>query len=276
MLLNKRKTNSDTRYLKELRLAQDSSQMIWRCLGYWGTLSKMMWKNSEERSYSFGILGLLRFNIDKCKVMRISKKTNTVVSSQGTWIELRSDLTQKRSKALFLPRVYSVLDCFIPSCGCWWKWVTLDRPSVRWCSQLHLISSLAVPSVSKSWSGVKESVACVAGGIIVPGVLSWRRTCHSKRVNGENHSLTFSQSSRGFTAKKLQHSRLDRQLRKLRRVWVSVPFFEPIPSISSLNESPLYEFGTPCMVIILEYEQSLFFLNSPSSKTRETSKWTWA
>ena len=38
------------------------------------------------------------------------------------------------------------------------------------------------------------------------------------------------------------------------------------------HESPLYEFGTPCMVIILEYEQSLFFLNSPPSKTRETSK----
>ena len=59
-------------------------------------------------------------------------------------------------------------------------------------------------------------------------------------------------------------------------MWVPVPFFVAIPSISSLHESPLYEFGTPRMVIILEYEQSLFFLNSPSSKTRETSKWTWA
>ena len=81
---------------------------------------------------------------------------------------MRSDLTQKQSKALFLPLVYSVLDCFIPSCGRWWKWVTLDR----WCSQLHPISSLAVPGVSKSWSDVRESVACVANGIIVHGVLS--------------------------------------------------------------------------------------------------------
>ena len=54
---------------------------------------------------------------------------------------------------------------------------------------------------------------------------------------------------------------INRQLRKLRRVWVSVPFFAPIPFLSSLHESPLYEFGTPCMVIILEYEQSgSFFL----------------
>ena len=112
---------------------------------------------------------------------------------------------------------HSVLDCFIPSCGRWWKWVTLDHPSVRWCSQLHLISSLAVPGVSKSWSGVKESVACVAGEVIVPGVLSWRRTFHLKRVKGENPSLTCSKSSRSFAAKELQHSRLNRQLRKLRR-----------------------------------------------------------
>ena len=168
--------------------------------------------------------------------------------------------------------MYSVVDCFVPSCGRWWKWVTLDRSSVRWCSQLHLISSLAVPGVSKSWSGVKESVACVAGGIIVPGALSWRRTCHSKRVKGENPSLTCSQSSRGFAAKKLQHSRLNRQLRRLRRVWVSVPFFVPIPSVSSLHESPLYEFGTPCMVIILEYEQSLFFLMSVEQNGRDKQK----
>ena len=143
---------------------------------------------------------------------------------------------------------------------------------MRWCSQLHLISSLAVPGVSKSWSGVKESVACVAGGIIVPGALSWRRTCHSKRVKGENPSLTCSQSSRGFAAKKLQHSRLNRQLRRLRRVWVSVPFFVPIPSVSSLHESPLYEFGTPCMVIILEYEQSLFFLIVRRAKRARQAK----
>ena len=168
--------------------------------------------------------------------------------------------------------MYSVVDCFVPSCGRCWKWVTRDRSSVWWCSQLHLISSLAVPGVSKSWSDVKESVACVAGGIIVPGALSWRRTCHSKRVKGENPSLTCSQSSRGFAAKKLQHSRLNRQLRKLRRVWVSVPFFVPIPSISSLQELPLYEFGTPCMVIILEYEQSLFFLNSPSREQKARDK----
>ena len=71
MLLIKRKLNPDFGYLKESRLAQDSLKMIWRCLGYWGTLSKM-WKNSAERSYSFGILGQLRFNTDKCKVMRIS------------------------------------------------------------------------------------------------------------------------------------------------------------------------------------------------------------
>ena len=80
MLLIKRKTNPDFVYLKELRLAQGSLQMIWRCLGYWGTLSKM-WKNSAERSYSFGILGQLRFNTDKCKVMSISEKTNTVGAS---------------------------------------------------------------------------------------------------------------------------------------------------------------------------------------------------
>ena len=80
MLLIKRKTNPDFGYLKELRLAQDFLQMIRRCLGYRGTLSKM-WKNSAERSYSFGILGQLRFNTDKCEVIRISKKTNTVVAS---------------------------------------------------------------------------------------------------------------------------------------------------------------------------------------------------
>ena len=113
-------------------------------------------------------------------------------------------------------------------------------------------------------------MACVAGGIIVPGVLSWRRTCHSKWVKGESPSLTCSQSSRGFAAKKLQHSRLNRQLRKLRRVWVSVLFFVPIPSVSSLHKSPLYEFGAPCMVIILEYEQSLLFNKSVEQNARET------
>ena len=167
--------------------------------------------------------------------------------------------------------MYSVLDCFIPSCGRWWKWVTLDHPSVRWCSQLHLISSLAVPGVSKSWSGVKESVACVAGGIIVPGILSWQRTCHSKRVKGENPSLTCSQSSRGSAAKRAQHLPLNRQLRRLRRVWVFFPFFAPIPSLSSPHKSPLYQSSAPCKVIILEYEQSLVFLSLSSKRARHAN-----
>ena len=66
MLLKKKKTNPDFGYIKELRLAQDSLQMIWRCLGFWGTLNKM-WKNSAERSYSCGILGQLRFNTENAK-----------------------------------------------------------------------------------------------------------------------------------------------------------------------------------------------------------------
>ena len=135
--------------------------------------------------------------------------------------------------------MYSVLDCFIPSCGRCWKWVTRDRSSVWWCSQLHLISSLAVPGVSKSWSDVKESVACVAGGIIVPGVLSWRRTCHSKRVKGENPSLTCSQSSRGFAAKNLQLGAKspDTQVKEsvsLRSLLRADPFYFFSPRVTTL------------------------------------------
>ena len=92
------------------------------------------------------------------------------------------------------------------------------------------------------------------------------------REKGENPSLTCPQSSRGSAAKKAQHLPLNRQLRRLRRVWVSVPFFVLIPSLSSLHKSPLYQSSAPCKIIILEYEQSLVFL-SPSSKTRESRKW---
>ena len=167
---------------------------------------------------------------------------------------------------------------FSPSCGRRSNWVTLDHLSVRWCSQLYLISSLAVPGVSKSWSGVKESVACVAGGIIVPGVLSWRRTCHSKRVKGENPSLTCSQSSRGFAAKKTTALPAKSPAMQVKES-VSLRFLLPA--------DPFYFFSLWVTTLWIrhpmygnhprtEYEQSLFFLNSPPSKTRETSKWTWA
>lgn len=50
-------------------------------------------------------------------------------------------------------------------------------------------------------------VACAVGGIVVPGVLFWRRSRHVKRVATVVATPTTSstQSSRGFVAKKLQH-----------------------------------------------------------------------
>ena len=42
-------------------------------------------------------------------------------------------------------------------------------------------------------------VACAAGGIVVPGVLFWRRSRHVKRV--ATPTTSSSQSSRGFVAK---------------------------------------------------------------------------
>ena len=74
--------------------------------------------------------------------------------------------------------------------------------------------------------------------------------------------------------KKEQHLALNRQLRRLRRVWVSFLFFVLIPSRFLLSIS--HHFVNPAppasKAIILEYKQSLVFL-SLSSKTRETRKW---
>ena len=123
---------------------------------------------------------------------------------------------------------------------------------------------------------MKESAACVAGGIVVPGVLCWPLEASGEfaREKGENPSLTCSQSSRGSVAKKVQHLPLNRQLHRLRRVWVSFLFFVLIPSRFLLSISHHFVNSAPpaSKAIILEYKQSLVFL-SLSSKTRETRKW---
>ena len=71
------------------------------------------------------------------------------------------------------------------------------------------------------------------------GILSWRRTCHSKRVKGENPSLTCSQSSRGFAAKNLQLGAKspDTQVKEsvsLRSLLRADPFYFFSPRVTTL------------------------------------------
>ena len=70
--------------------------------------------------------------------------------------------------------------------------VVADRTELRLitlvCDDAHSCISLAhyYPRHLKVWSGVKESVACVAGGIIAPGVVSRRKAgTRSERRNRE-------------------------------------------------------------------------------------------
>ena len=70
--------------------------------------------------------------------------------------------------------------------------VVADRTELRLitlvCDDAHSCISLAhyYPMHLKVWSGVKESVACVAGEIIAPGVVSRRKAVtRSERRNRE-------------------------------------------------------------------------------------------
>ena len=52
-----------------------------------------------------------------------------------------------------------------------------------------------------------ETLACIAGGILLPGVLFWRRSSHTRRavkLQGNTHLNTH--SSHGPAAKTIQHS----------------------------------------------------------------------
>ena len=59
--------------------------------------------------------------------------------------------------------------------------VVSDRTELRLialvCDDAHSCISLAIPGsfLQNSWSNVKESVACEAGAIVVPGVISWQK-----------------------------------------------------------------------------------------------------
>ena len=81
MLFNKRKTNPDFITI---------SQGITSCTRLFADdmkVSRVLRDTKEDveglgkKILLVGILGQLRFNTDKCEVMRISKKTNTVVAS---------------------------------------------------------------------------------------------------------------------------------------------------------------------------------------------------
>ena len=81
MLFNKRKTNPDFITI---------SQGITSCTRLFADDMKVdrVLRDTKEdveglgkKILLVGILGQLRFNTDKCEVMRISKKTNTVVAS---------------------------------------------------------------------------------------------------------------------------------------------------------------------------------------------------
>ena len=125
---------------------------------------------------------------------------------------------------------------------------------------------------------MKESVACVAGGIVGPGVLSWRKAAtRSERRNREGERWkSLLDLLPIFTWLRRQKSTASAAESPATQAKESVSLLSLLRAdhfpVSSLHKSPLCQSSPPSKVIILEYKQSLVFL-SLSSKTRETRKW---